>query len=40
MNIIKELKQKQQNKKKGGFIPLPFLLFYLLIAYYIVFFIF
>jgi hypothetical protein len=28
MNIIKELKQKQQ--EKGGFIRLPFLLFYLL----------
>jgi hypothetical protein len=28
LNIMKELKQKQQ--KKGGFIPLPFLLFYLL----------
>jgi len=28
LNIIKELKKKQQ--KKSGFIPFPFLLFYLL----------
>jgi hypothetical protein len=28
LNIIKELEQKQQ--EKGGFIPLPFLLFNLL----------